>query len=109
MATDGTMAKSMNNRYWVYILYCENNCYYTGYTTNLTKRYAAHLNGTGSKYTRSFKPVKIAQSWQVETKSMAMQLEYGIKKLSRQNKEKIIDKPDLLYCIKSTQTIKHSP
>ncbi len=86
----------MNKNYWVYILHCENNCYYTGYTTDLTKRYKAHLNGTASKYTRSFKPIKIVQYWQVENKSIAMQLENYIKKLSRQDKEKIIDKPDLL-------------
>jgi putative endonuclease len=87
----------MNKNYWVYILYCENNCYYTGYTTDLTKRYAAHANGTASKYTRSFKPIKIAQHWKVTSKSLAMKLEYRIKKLSRQNKEKIIDNPGLLY------------
>lgn len=32
--------------YWVYILKCENNKYYTGYTNNMTKRYESHLNGT---------------------------------------------------------------
>jgi len=83
--------------YWVYILQCENNCYYTGYSTDLTKRYKAHLDGTASKYTRSFKPIKIAQHWKVTNKSMAMRLENRIKKLSRQNKEKIIDEPNLLY------------
>ncbi len=72
----------MNKHYWVYILYCENNCYYTGYTIDLKKRYEAHLNGTASKYTRSFKPLKIAQYWKVKNKSIAMQLENRIKKLS---------------------------
>lgn len=83
--------------YWVYILYCNNNCYYTGYTTDLKKRYAAHLNGTASKYTRSFKPLKIAQCWEVKNKSFAMRFEHAIKELSRQDKEKIIARPDLLY------------
>lgn len=88
---------SLMNKYWVYILHCENNCFYTGYTKDLTKRYEAHLNGTASKYTRSFKPIKIAQCWKVTNKSIAMQLENRIKKLSRKNKERIIDKPTLLY------------
>ncbi len=82
--------------YWVYILYCDNHCYYTGYTTDLTKRYEAHLNGSASKYTRSFKPIKIAQYWKIKNKSTAMRCEYAIKKLSRQNKEKMIVQPDLL-------------
>lgn len=84
--------------YWVYILLCENSCYYTGYTINLEKRYAAHLNGTASKYTRSFKPVRIAQSWKIAgEKSLAMKIEKHIKKLSRAEKEKIIKNPNLLY------------
>jgi len=72
------------NHYWVYILLCSNNNYYTGYTTDLTKRYKAHLNGTGGKYTRSFKPLKVAQCWKVAgEKAFAMEVERYIKKLSR--------------------------
>lgn len=81
--------------FWVYILLCENNTYYTGYTNNLLKRYQAHLTGASQcKYTRSFKPVCIAQCWRVTgSKALAMQLEREIKKLSRSEKEKIIANP----------------
>jgi putative endonuclease len=86
------------NNYWVYILFCENNSYYTGYTNNLEKRYQSHLDGTGKcKYTRSFKPIKIAQSWQIkEEKAYAMKVERYIKKLSRADKDKLIREPELL-------------
>lgn len=85
------------NSLWVYILLCHNNTYYTGYTTNLDKRYASHLNGTASKYTRSFKPIKIAQSWIINgDKSLAMKIERHIKKLSRSQKERLISHPELL-------------
>lgn len=84
--------------YWVYILLCENGCYYTGYTADLEKRFAAHLGGTASKYTRSFKPVKIAQSWEISGgKSLAMKIENHIKKLSRAEKEKLIANPIRLF------------
>lgn len=81
--------------YWVYILLCQNNSYYTGYTTDLAKRYASHVNGTGRcKYTRSFKPLCIAQSWKIiGTKALAMQIEQRIKKFSRVQKEMIIANP----------------
>ncbi|MFA6302063.1 MAG: GIY-YIG nuclease family protein [Legionella sp.] len=84
--------------YWVYILLCSNNTYYTGYTNDLEKRYQAHLDGTSKcKYTRSFKPISIAQSWQIEgDKARAMQCERFIKKLSRKEKEAIIAQPQLL-------------
>lgn len=84
--------------YWVYILLCDNGTYYTGYTNDLAKRYYSHVNGTGRcKYTRSFKPVKIAQCWQInDDKPLAMQLEREIKKLTRMEKQNIIKKPEKL-------------
>lgn len=87
--------------YWVYILYCNNDTYYTGYTTDMQKRYQSHLNGTGKcKYTRSFKPLHIAQCWEIQgDKSLAMKIERYIKTLSRAEKEKIIKDPSLICCI----------
>lgn len=84
--------------YWVYILLCENNTYYTGYTNNIQKRYQSHVDGTGGcKYTRSFKPIRIAQFWKIsEGKTKAMQIERHIKTLSRKEKEKLIREPERL-------------
>ncbi|RUQ92899.1 GIY-YIG nuclease family protein [Legionella septentrionalis] len=84
--------------YWVYILLCENNTYYTGYTNNLEKRYQSHIDGTGKcKYTRSFKPLKIAQCWKIkESKLKAMQVERHIKKLSHLDKDRLVNEPQLL-------------
>ena len=84
--------------YWIYILQCNNNAYYTGYTTDLPRRYQEHLAGSSKcKYTRSFKPLCIAQSWQVNSdKSSAMQIEIFIKKMQRKEKEKLISNPLLL-------------
>jgi putative endonuclease len=84
--------------YWVYILLCENNTYYTGITNNLEKRFQSHLDGTSKcKYTRSFKPLKIAQAWEIpEGKAIAMKVERYIKKLTRCEKEKIIAEPFLI-------------
>ena len=83
--------------YFVYILKCINGCFYTGYTNDLAKRYAQHLDGSGAKYTRSFKPIEIAQSWHIgENKSVAMQIEAYIKKLSRVQKIKLIQHPSEL-------------
>jgi putative endonuclease len=91
--------------YVVYMLYCQNNTYYTGYTTDLARRYQAHLAGK-CKYTRSFKPLKIAHSWCVQgNKSDAMRLERYIKSLSRPKKEALLLAPaeiqTLFSCITS--------
>ncbi len=84
--------------FWVYILLCSNNTYYTGYTNNLSKRYQSHLSGTGKcKYTRSFKPIAMVQCWTIHgNKALAMQIERQIKKLSRIEKEKLIADPSSL-------------
>lgn len=80
------------------MLLCANDTYYTGYTTDLKKRYEAHCNGSsGCKYTRSFKPIKIAQSWEIQgTKAEAMKLERYIKNLSRAEKETLVAEPNQL-------------
>lgn len=92
---------SKEKEYWVYILYCENNTYYTGFTNNLTKRYQSHVDGSGKcKYTRSFKPLGIAQSWKIKSdRAFAMQIERHIKKLSHSEKKELINNPSLLESI----------
>lgn len=80
--------------YWVYILRCSNQSFYTGYTDNLEKRFQEHLSGKGSKYTRSFKPLSIAQSWEINgEKSIAMRVERYIKSLSKAQKEQLVLNP----------------
>ncbi len=92
----------MTSIYYVYILNCENGSLYTGYTNDLERRYCEHITGAGSKYTRAFKPVGIAQVWEVEDKNVAMKIEYYIKKQNRRQKEKLITEPhfiESLFCL----------
>lgn len=85
--------------YVVYMLFCQNGHFYTGYTNDLMRRYAAHLAGK-CKYTRSFKPVRIAQYWQVTgTKADALRVERYIKSLSRVEKETLVIVPDQLLVV----------
>lgn len=88
----------MDLRFWVYILNCSNGNYYTGYTTDLARRYQEHLSGTAKcKYTRSFKPSGLAQCWEVEgSKITAMKMEAFIKKMTRREKEELILNPNQL-------------
>jgi putative endonuclease len=80
------------------MLLCENGAYYTGYTTDLTRRYQEHIEGTDKcKFTRSFKPVSLAQSWKIEgDKSAAMKAERFIKTLSKTEKTHLIHFPHTL-------------
>lgn len=83
--------------YWVYILLCENDAFYTGYTDNLLRRYREHVKGTSkSKYTRSFKPQCLLQSWMFAEKSIAMKMESFIKTLNKSDKKQLIAFPEKL-------------
>lgn len=84
--------------YWVYMLLCENNAYYTGYTNNLAARYQSHCDGSSlCKFTRSFKPIKMVQCWKVNgEKAIAMRLERYIKKQTRARKEELVNDPTVL-------------
>ncbi len=87
----------MKTSFFIYILKCQNDSYYTGYTDNLERRYQKHCEGLASKYTRSFKPVCIAQSWEIKgTKAEAMKIERYIKNLTRAEKENLIKNPKKL-------------
>ena len=89
-------SKKNTDVFWIYILECENGNYYTGYTKDLTKRYQQHLDGK-VKYTRSFKPTRIAQCWQLfDEVSMALKIERFIKSQTRVTKETLINFPEKL-------------
>lgn len=76
--------------FYTYIVECSDGTYYTGYTTDLEKRICAHNQKRGAKYTRSRTPVKLVYQETSGTKSLAMQREAAIKRLSRKEKEKLI-------------------
>ncbi len=75
---------------YTYILQCADGTLYTGWTNDLTKRVRAHNDGTGAKYTRARRPVKLVYSESYDSKEEAMRREAEIKRMSRGEKEKLI-------------------
>lgn len=76
--------------YFIYIVKCQDETYYTGYTTDIERRLKAHNEGKGAKYTRCRLPVELVYSESYEEKSDALKREYAIKQLTRKQKEKLI-------------------
>lgn len=81
----------MDKKYYTYVLLTEKNTLYCGYTDDVEKRFQAHLEGKGAKYTKANKPVKIVYQKEFDTKSEAMKEEIRIKKLPREKKLQIIN------------------
>jgi putative endonuclease len=72
--------------HYVYIVRCANGSLYTGYARDVEQRIVAHNAGKGGHYTRAHRPVALVASWHFSTKRAALQEEYRIKQLSRQQK-----------------------
>jgi len=85
----------MKDIYYVYILRCEGDTLYTGIARDYKARYEKHLAGTGAKYTRSRKPVRIERVWQSQGRSQASRVEYFLKKNRRRDKERFIEEEGL--------------
>jgi putative endonuclease len=74
-----------------YILRCSDGTLYTGWTNHLDKRVKDHNAGRGARYTRGRGPVELAYQEKYDTKQEAMQREAQIKKMTRKEKEKLIE------------------
>lgn len=78
------------NTWKLYILRCGDGTLYTGITTDVEKRLEAHRTGKGAKYTRGRSPLNLVYREDCGDHSAALKREIEIKKLSREEKEKLI-------------------
>jgi putative endonuclease len=77
--------------YYLYILECADKTLYTGITTDLRRRVGEHnRSNLGARYTRGRRPVKLFYSVKFKSRSAAMKEECRIKKLTKEEKIKII-------------------
>jgi putative endonuclease len=79
--------------YFVYIVKCADETFYTGIATELERRIEEHNNSDkGAKYTRVRRPVRLVYSEEYPDRSSASKREYEIKKkMSRSEKLKLIE------------------
>jgi len=90
-ATSGAKsARRGRNDYCVYILECSDGSFYTGITTDLARRVAAHNAGRGARYTRSRRPVRVIYAEPAGDRAAAARRERAIKRLPRAAKEALV-------------------
>ena len=77
--------------WYVYILECTDNSFYTGHTNNLNERVERHNSGRGSSHTAARPPVKLLWHEVHENEISAIKRELQIKKWSRAKKIALID------------------
>ena len=76
---------------------CGDDSLYTGIATDVARRFGEHLSGkTGSKYLRGRAPLELVLEQKIGDRSRASKIEHRIKKLSRSEKQKIVNLPSLI-------------
>jgi putative endonuclease len=78
--------------YSTYILRCADDTLYTGITTDIARRIQEHNTDDKkwAKYTKSRRPVELVYHEKYLTRSEASKREYEIKKITREEKIKLI-------------------
>ena len=91
---------------YFYVLWCKDNSFYAGYTTDLTRRENEHNKGIGAKYTRpiSRRPLNMIYAEFFDTRSEAMKAEAAFKKLTRYQKERYLEKQGINFPLKRSTT-----
>jgi len=77
--------------FYVYVLLCEDGSYYTGYAKDVDLRVNQHKRGVGARYTKMHKPKRLVYTEKFDTISEAMKREREIKKLSHEEKYKLVN------------------
>ncbi|MEQ4693183.1 GIY-YIG nuclease family protein [Providencia manganoxydans] len=78
----------------IYLIREKNNRLYCGITTDVQRRFTQHQEGKGAKALKGKLPLTLVFNGAVGDRSAASKLEFQIKKLSKQAKERLVlDQP----------------
>ena len=80
----------MEKVWTVYILECGDGTLYTGITDDLARRFQAHSQGKGAKYTRGRGPLILRYREEMPDKGAALKREYDIKRMKKSEKKLLI-------------------
>lgn len=92
--------------FWLYIVECADGTYYTGIATDVQRRLLEHnggvargARGKGARYTAARRPVTLVFEAQFATRSEALKEEVRIKRLTKGQKQQLID---AARCVRAT-------
>ncbi|MBN1954336.1 MAG: NUDIX domain-containing protein [Anaerolineae bacterium] len=83
------MGDSRDRAWFLYLLRCADDSFYTGVTTDLQRRLREHNAGRGSRYTQGRRPVWLVGAWRFPDRSSAQRAEVRFKRLRQRNKEQL--------------------
>ena len=87
------MSNNKVNNWFLYLIRCKHGRLYTGITTDVERRFEEHKssNKKGSKYLRGKAPLRLVMKKKIGNKSLALKIEAKVKKLSKVEKELLVE------------------
>lgn len=82
--------------WYLYLIRSHNNHLYTGITTDVERRLHQHQTGKGAKALRGRGALTLVFSQRVGDHSLALKIEYRIKKLTKLQKERLVSQETTL-------------
>ena len=82
----------------VYIVECADGSLYTGIATDVQRRFDEHVNGgaKAAKYVRGRGPLRLVLDRPIGSRSLALQVEGKIKRLSRSEKDVVLEDAEIV-------------
>jgi len=89
--------KPPHQEWSVYLVRCRDRSLYTGIAINVARRLTEHRqsSGRGAKYLSGRGPLRLVFHRRLGGKSLALQVEYRIKRLPKEQKERLVKTGDL--------------
>ncbi|KAB7693931.1 GIY-YIG nuclease family protein [Plesiomonas shigelloides] len=81
--------------WWLYMVRMADGRLYTGISTDVARRFSQHVNGKGARALRGKGPLTLVWQQQVGAHSVALKLEYRLKRWRKARKEALINSPML--------------
>jgi putative endonuclease len=78
--------------FFCYIVECADGTYYTGWTTDPTRREKQHNAGRGARYTCQRRPVRLVYVEPQPDRATAMRRELALKRMKRTQKTRLIER-----------------
>ena len=79
--------------WFVYVIRAGDGSLYTGITTDVQRRFAEHEAGgpRAARFLRGRGPLELVYRCKLGERSLALQVEYGLKRQPRSSKERIVE------------------
>ena len=83
-------AQAAASVWFLYILRCRDESFYTGVTTDIDRRIREHQEGRASRFTRTRRPIVLVYQEKCGSRSEALSRECAVKTMSRRAKENLV-------------------